>query len=101
MLEFIQMILATWRVSHLLVHEEGPASVVARLRDAAGVKYDVNNQPYADEDNFWGSLLSCVLCTSVWVAPLAVLFRRNLTILAAISGGAIFLERLFYVRHNR
>lgn len=101
MLEFLQMILATWRVSRLLVREDGPGEYIAKLRDRVGVKYDAHGDPYADEGNFWGGLLSCVFCTSVWVAPLAILFRRSLTVILAVSGGAILIERLFYVRLHR
>ena len=50
--------LATWRVSHLLVEEEGPGQVLNRLRAA------VNTTPLT-------GLLDCFGCTSVWVGLVA------------------------------
>jgi len=79
-------VLATWRVTHLLQAEDGPWDLVVRLRRAAG-------------DGFWGSLLDCFYCLSLWVAaPFAVLtgsawLERGMLWLA-ISGGACLLERL-------
>ena len=52
--------LATWRVTHLIVEEDGPSELVVRLRLRAG-----NGQ--------LGALMDCFYCTSVWVAlPIAV-----------------------------
>ena len=77
--------LATWRVSHLIAEEDGPADVVLRLRARLG-----NGQ--------LGRLMDCFACTSVWVAaPVAVAVTRRprdapLTWLA-LSGAACLLER--------
>src|SRR5258707_1381651 len=52
--------LATWRLTHLLVEEDGPADVVVRLRARAG-------------ESWIGELMDCFYCLSTWVAaPLAV-----------------------------
>ena len=47
--------LAVWRVTHLLQAEDGPWDVVVRLRQAVG-------------NGFWGKLLDCFHCLSVWIA---------------------------------
>lgn len=79
-------ILATWRVTHLLWGEDGPWNALARLRRIAG-------------DGFWGKLLDCFYCLSLWVAaPIAwwtggQWMERGLVWLA-LSGGAVLLERL-------
>ena len=53
-------VLVTWRITHLLQAEDGPWNSVARLRRFAG-------------EGFWGGLLVCFYCLSVWVAvPLAL-----------------------------
>lgn len=62
---FILLALATWRVSSLLVHEDGPFEMFLRLRYAAGIRYDDLSQPYAT--TFLGELLLCLWCASVWV----------------------------------
>jgi len=79
-------ILAVWRVSHLLYAEDGPGDIFARLRRSAG-------------QGFWGRLLDCFYCTSLWVAlPLAAwlgeTWKQRLLLWPALSAGAILLERL-------
>jgi Protein of unknown function (DUF1360) len=76
---------ATWRVTHLLVAEDGPADVVVRLRRRAG-------------DSWVGSAMDCFYCLSVWTAaPVAIAVARRpreapLTWLA-LSGAACLLEQ--------
>jgi hypothetical protein len=79
-------VLATWRVTHLLANEDGPADIVVRLRKRLG-------------DGFLGSLMDCFYCLSMWIAAPAALFvtRKPLEWLMtwlALSGGACLLERL-------
>ena len=78
-------ILAVWRVTHLLQSEDGPFEVVARLRHAAG-------------RGFWGQLLDCFYCLSLWIAaPFAAVLGADLAekilLWPALSGAAILLER--------
>ena len=47
--------LAAWRITHLLAHEDGPGDVIYRLRTLAG-------------RGFWGRLMDCSYCLSLWVA---------------------------------
>jgi hypothetical protein len=77
--------LAAWRVSHLVVEEDGPWDVVARLRERAGA-------------GLLGRLMDCFYCVSLWVAaPLALAVSREPVAWAAcwlaVSGGACLLER--------
>jgi hypothetical protein len=79
-------ILTVWRVTHLLNAEDGPWDLLVRFRRRVGT-------------GFWGKLLDCFLCLSVWVsAPLAVLlggrWKERLLLWPALSAGAILLERL-------
>jgi hypothetical protein len=79
-------ILAVWRIVHLLVAEDGPADLLVRLRRKTG-------------EGFWGSLLDCFYCLSLWIsAPVACFIGENwkerLLLWPALSGGAILLERL-------
>ena len=54
-------LVCTWRVAHLLWAEDGPWQVIARVRRRAGT-------------GFWGGLMDCFNCASLWVAaPFAVL----------------------------
>ncbi|UWZ85404.1 DUF1360 domain-containing protein [Occallatibacter riparius] len=79
-------VLATWRVTHLLAEEDGPADLVVRFRKLLG-------------DSFVGRMMDCFYCLSVWIAAPAALFitRRPLEWFMnwlALSGGACLLERL-------
>jgi hypothetical protein len=79
-------ILIVWRITHLLQAEDGPWNLMVRLRQWAG-------------QGFWGGLLDCFYCLSLWVAlPVAVLsgqeWNMRLILWPAFSGGAIILERI-------
>jgi len=79
-------ILAVWRVTHFLQAEDGPWDVGVRLRLAVG-------------KGFWGKLLDCFYCLSVWVsAPFAwwlgESWRERFLLLLSFSAGASLLDRL-------
>jgi hypothetical protein len=83
--ETLLAILAVWRITHLVVEEEGPGRILARLRRRL-------------EPGFLGPLVACFYCLSLWVAaPVALLasggWGYRLEIWLACSGGAILLER--------
>ena len=83
---FVLAVLATWRVTHLLASEDGPADIILRFRSLLG-------------RTILGALMDCFNCLSLWIAALAALFvsRRPLEWLfcwLALSGGACLLERL-------
>ena len=62
---FLVGALATWRVTHLLVEEDGPADVVVRLRRRAG-------------DGWIGQAMDCFYCLSIWMAaPVAAAVARR------------------------
>ena len=88
--------LAVWRLSHMVAREAGPAWVLQRLRAWAGATETVGAGCYAE--SFWGSLLCCPLCLSVWFAALlyglvelAPWAWPGVAVLA-ISGAASLLE---------
>src|SRR5947208_2193019 len=77
--------LAVWRVTHLLVEEDGPADAVVRLRERLG-------------QGHLGELMDCFYCLSIWVAAPASLAvarrRRELPVVwLALSGAACLLGR--------
>ena len=78
-------VLCVWRLTHLFQAEDGPWDVVVTLRRAAG-------------EGFFGRLMDCFYCLSLWMAaPVAWAIgatptERVLLWLAA-SGGAILVER--------
>ena len=79
-------ILATWRLTHLIVREDRPGALLARARAALG-------------DGFGAGMLDCFYCTSLWVAaPLALwVASRPLDVAItwlALSGAACLCERI-------
>lgn len=83
---FVLGVLAVWRVTHLLYAEDGPWDTIVRVRRLAGA-------------GFWGRLLDCFYCLSLWIAaPLAVLlgsgWAERLLLWPALSAGAILIERV-------
>ena len=82
---FIAALLAVWRVTHLVVVEDGPWDLLVKFRRMASA--------IALE-----RLVACLYCASVWVAlGFALLITRDwralLVFVPALSGGAILLER--------
>jgi hypothetical protein len=85
-LRFTLGAIATWRVTHLFIVEDGPRQIFARMRKsvATGVLQ---------------GLLDCFYCLSIWVAvPFSFLLGHNATdrllLWPALSGAAILLENL-------
>lgn len=83
---FLLGLLFIWRVTHLLNAEDGPWDLVVRLRRWAG-------------EGFFGQLLDCFYCLSIWIAaPLAVFLGEKagerILLWPALSAGAILLERV-------
>jgi hypothetical protein len=83
---FALAVLATWRVTHLLANEDGPADLIFRFRRLLG-------------QSVAGSLMDCFNCLSLWIAAPAALFvtRRPVEWLftwLALSGAACLLERM-------
>jgi Protein of unknown function (DUF1360) len=82
---FVLAVLATWRVTHLLANEDGPADVIVQVRVWLG-------------EHWIGKLMDCFNCLSLWIAAPAALFvsRRPMEWLfswLALSGGACLLQQ--------
>src|SRR5271169_2169959 len=86
LMRFILAVLATWRVTHLLASEDGPADIIVRFRALLG-------------QSILGKLMDCFNCLSLWVAALAAFFVSRTPLewifcWLALSGGACLLERM-------
>jgi len=83
---FVLAALATWRLTHLLANEDGPADAIVRFRALLG-------------QSLAGKLLDCFNCLSLWIAAPAALFVARgplewVFCWLALSGAACLLERL-------
>ena len=82
---FLVCALATWRLTHLIVEEDGPFDLIARLRTWLG-------------DSQVGRAMDCFYCSSLWLAP-PIAFAVSRTPLEwlftglALSGAACLLEQ--------
>jgi len=79
-------VLTVWRITYFLQAEDGPWDIVIRVRQFAG-------------EGFWGKLLDCFYCLSVWIAaPIACLvgesWRERALLWPSLSAAAILLERV-------
>lgn len=84
LLRFGLAALATWRVTHLLVNEDGPADAIVRVRAKLG-------------DSQLGALMDCFHCASMWVAiPFAFFAARKpadrVAAWLALSGAACLIQ---------
>ncbi len=78
--------MAVWRITHLLSQEDGPFDVVLRFRKLFG-------------QGFFGNLLDCFYCLSLWIAvPFAFYlcneWLQGFIIWMALSGAACLLFKL-------
>ncbi len=88
-LDFLLILLATWRVTYMVVYEAGPFNVFMRLRERTTL----------------GGLLSCAYCASVWAgAGMLALYMTTLwpvVVALAASGGAIMLASYTGAEYSR
>jgi hypothetical protein len=85
-LRFVLAVLVTWRVTHLLAAEDGPADIIVRFRALLG-------------NSAAGRMMDCFNCLSMWIAAAASLFVTRLWLpwlmtWLAVSGAACLLDRL-------
>ncbi|MBZ4188694.1 DUF1360 domain-containing protein [Niabella beijingensis] len=83
---FIVSILAVWRITHLIARENGPFDVVLFLRRKAG-------------RGFWGKLMDCFYCLSIWISLpagwwLGGHWWEQVLYWLAVSGAACLLEKI-------
>lgn len=104
MQRFVIVCLAVWRVSSLLVREQGPKNVFRNLREHYGIVYDDDGEVLATpDDGSIGDALSCLWCTSLWVAPLVLVLEKVAPIannLLAASTGAVLIEDFINGKSN-
>lgn len=104
---FVIIALATWRISSMLVDEDGPFDVFGRIRRSVGIKTHLEETEVPKQwkvvkdtpDNFFAEVLSCMWCCSLYVgafwALLLFLLPPSLwfAIPFALSTCAIFMEK--------
>jgi hypothetical protein len=79
------LVVVVWRVTHLLSTEDGPFDLVFKFRKWLG-------------NSFFGKLMDCFYCLSIWIGLLAALYAGNTAIDVVLlclyySGASILLEK--------
>jgi hypothetical protein len=84
-LYLVLSVFAIWRLTHLFGKEDGPFNIIFLLRRKAG-------------NSFFGKLMDCFYCLSIWMAvPFALGLGRSwierFIVWLALSGAACLLEQ--------
>lgn len=93
LLDISLSVLAIWRLTHLLAKEDGPWDIIYYIRKAAGA-------------GFFGNLLDCFYCLSIWIAlPFAIWLATDwwqiILCWLAMSGAACLLEQATGSAHQQ
>ena len=90
--KFIFYALATWRVTQMLVNEDGPGRVFLKLREKTGVRHSEIDGKAESWSNDW-TPLACTRCTSIYVAVVMLLAPGWMHKLLAASAVSVLLDR--------
>ena len=88
---YLVVVIVVWRITHLITEEDGPFDVVIKLRKFVG-------------NSFFGKLMDCFYCASVWIgfgAAIYITRDPELCIILTLyySGASILLEKLTAKTH--
>jgi hypothetical protein len=92
MLSLVVRGLACWRLSDVLVNEDGPWNMSQRIREWSGIEYGWNNEKMMVVSRPSWSPLHCIYCTSVWVGLLLAVLPWRISLPLALSGVAALIE---------
>ncbi len=96
-LELVAAAFATWRITALLVFDNGPFGIFLRLRERLGIVHDDNGDPSSWPDGGLGRLFTCVWCLSFWtaLAVCGILWVQPYVVMfLALWGAVSFMEAL-------
>ena len=84
--KYLVLVIVTWRLTHLISAEDGPFDLIIKIRKLAG-------------NSFFGKLMDCFYCLSIWMGLLAAFYvsREAIEIIILClyySGASILLEKI-------
>jgi Protein of unknown function (DUF1360) len=84
--KYLVLVIVTWRLTHLISAEDGPFDLIIKIRKLAG-------------NSFFGKLMDCFYCLSIWMGLLAAFYVSRGAIEIIIlclyySGASILLEKI-------
>lgn len=80
------LVVVVWRLTHLISAEDGPFDLIIKLRKLLGA-------------SFFGKLMDCFYCLSIWIGLLAAWYAGNsaeeiIILCLYYSGSSILLEKI-------
>jgi hypothetical protein len=86
LVKYLILVIVVWRITHLISSEDGPFDSIIACRKWLG-------------NSFFGKLMDCFYCLSIWVGLLCALFAGGHTVEVVLltcyySGAAILIEKV-------
>jgi Protein of unknown function (DUF1360) len=86
LVKYFILVIVVWRITHLIVLEDGPFDLIIKIRKLAG-------------NSFFGKLMDCFYCLSIWVGlGVAIFTSANVEMIIVLtlyySGASLLLEKL-------
>ena len=84
--KYFVVVIIVWRLTHLFSAEDGPFDLIIRFRKLLG-------------DSFWGKLMDCFYCLSIWIGLLFACLlgsgpKEIIMLTLYYSGASILVEKL-------
>jgi len=84
--KYVIFVFVVWRLTHLISAEDGPFDLIFKIRRAIG-------------NNFFGQLMDCFYCLSIWIGLLCAIYAGNgileiIILTLYYSGVSILMERI-------
>ena len=92
-MDYLIKALATWRLTKMIMSEDGPYEVFPKLNHALGVRYNENNIKFGINEA--GNMMVCKLCLSFWVGLLFTLLPKVFAMPFAFSAAMIWLDKYY------
>lgn len=87
--DWLELSLATWRLTHMIMYERGPQDVLLNFRNKLGIKHNDDGKIVSYPDR---SVLACFWCFSIWVSAGVLLVPRVVRRILGLSAVAIIVE---------
>lgn len=84
-------LLATWRLTEMLMNEDGPYNVIPEVKYKLGVRHNENGVKYGVTEA--GRALVCPYCTSFWLGILFTFLPLWVATPFALSAGWVLIKK--------
>jgi len=90
--KYFILVIVVWRLTHLISKEDGPFDLIINLRKLLG-------------SSFWGKLMDCFYCLSMWIGLVAAWYsgedlKEIILLCFYYSGISILIEKITSKKFN-